>query len=288
MFGYIATDFPNVFVKDTVLYRASYCGLCKGIGKCCGNGGRFTLSYDFTFLSVFLHNVAGLDFEIKKQNCILHLLKKRPVAIPDNLTERLGALNVILSFYKLTDDVIDESKGAGKRFFFKAAYRKAKGKEPLLSRIVNDAYAKLRELERSGSDSVDMVSDVFATMTKDLIKELLGEKFTENVGAVAYNLGKWIYLIDALDDYDKDKKSGSYNVFIKSFGNFADKKAFITEKRVDLESIFGEIFYEIFMNGKEIPYKFNHDLIDNILYKGLRVQTKCVMEGNKCASIMKF
>ena len=288
MFGYIATDFPNVFVKDTVLYRASYCGLCKGIGKCCGNGGRLTLSYDFTFLSVFLHNIAGRDFDIKKENCILHPFKKRPVATPDELTERLGALNVILSFYKLTDDVIDEGKGKGKRFFFKSAFKRAKKKESVLDGIVKNSYAKLREFEKSGSDSVDMVSDVFATMTKDVIEELLGDKYTETSGAVAYNLGKWIYLIDALDDYDKDKKSGNYNVFLTSFGEFADKKTFISEKRADLENIFGEIFYEIYTNGKEIPYKFNHDLIDNILYGGLRVQTKSVMEGNKCASIMKF
>ena len=80
----------------------------------------------------------------------------------------------------------------------------------------------------------------------------------------------------------------NYNVFLKSFGSFTDKKTFVSEKKEDLENIFGGIFYEIFINGKEIPYKFNHDLIDNILYNGLRVQTKSVMEGNKCANIMKF
>lgn len=288
MFGYIATDFPNVFVKDTVLYRASYCGLCKGIGKCCGNGGRLTLSYDLTFLSIFLHNVAGLDFDIKKENCILHPFKKRPVAVPDKLTERLGALNVILSFYKLTDDVIDEGKGAGKRFFFKSAFKRAKKKEPELNQTVKDSYSKLREFEKENSDSVDIVSDVFAEMTKTVIKELLAEKYTEKVGAVGYNLGKWIYLIDALDDYDKDKKNGNYNVFLNAFGNYRDKKTFISERKADLENIFGEIFYQIFTNGKEISYNFNHDLIDNVLYSGLRAQTKSIMEGNKCASIMKF
>ena len=271
MFGYIATDFPNVYVKDTVLYRASYCGLCKGIGKCCGNGGRLTLSYDLTFLSVFVHNAKGQDFDIKKQTCILHPFRKRPVAIPDKLTERLGALNVLLSFYKLTDDVIDEGKGAGKRFFFKSAFKRAKKKEPVLDRTVKDSYAKLRELEKSRADSVDIVSDVFATMTKDLIAELLGDCYSESAGAVAYNLGKWIYLIDALDDYDKDKKKGNYNVFLQSFGCYLDKKAFIAERKDELENIFGEIFYEIYVNGKEIRYSFNHDLIDNILYNGLRV-----------------
>ena len=31
-------------------------------------------------------------------------------------------------------------------------------------------------------------------------------------------MGKWIYLIDALDDYDKDKKKGAYNPFVLAYG----------------------------------------------------------------------
>ena len=60
MFGYIRTDIPNMIVKDTVLYKALYCGLCKSIGKTCGTCGRFTLNYDLTFLSaIFSLNSSG-------------------------------------------------------------------------------------------------------------------------------------------------------------------------------------------------------------------------------------
>ena len=107
MFGYVKTDLPNMYVKDTVLYKAMYCGLCKGIGKVCGHKGRLVLNYDLTFLSVLAHNLADLDVKIEKQRCIIHHIRKRPVAIPDSLTERIAALNVILAHYKLNDDVVD-------------------------------------------------------------------------------------------------------------------------------------------------------------------------------------
>ena len=42
-----------MYVKDTVLYKACYCGLCKSIGNVCGQRGRFALNYDLTFLSIF-------------------------------------------------------------------------------------------------------------------------------------------------------------------------------------------------------------------------------------------
>ena len=45
MFGYINPDAPYLFKKDETLYNALYCGLCKGIGKGCGQTARTALTY---------------------------------------------------------------------------------------------------------------------------------------------------------------------------------------------------------------------------------------------------
>ena len=126
MFGYVKTDMPNMYVKDTVLYKAMYCGLCKGIGCSCGTKGRLLLNYDLTFLSLFVHNVLNIDVEVEKQRCIIHHIKKRPVAVPDDVTKRIAALNVILAHHKFNDDVIDSGKGRFGRAFFRSSYKKAK------------------------------------------------------------------------------------------------------------------------------------------------------------------
>ena len=136
MFGYISPIRPYMYIKDLDLYKAMYCGVCKSMGKCCGQMSRLTLNYDVTFLSVFLHNVAGENVEIKSERCAVHWIKKRPVVKYDALTERLAALNVILSYYKLTDDISDEGKGKFKRLFFKRAYKRAAKREPELDKIV--------------------------------------------------------------------------------------------------------------------------------------------------------
>ena len=106
MFGYVKTDFPNMYMKDNLLYKSMYCGLCKGIAKTVGQKARFLLSYDLTFLSVFVHNVCGQDVKINKERCILHQIVKRPIATPDDITNRIGALNVIMAYHKLNDDVL--------------------------------------------------------------------------------------------------------------------------------------------------------------------------------------
>ncbi|MBO4251431.1 MAG: hypothetical protein J5911_02080 [Clostridia bacterium] len=288
MFGYLTTDFPNLYVKDTVLYKSAYCGLCKSIGRICGTKGRFLLNYDLTFLSVFTHNVVGCDFEIKKQRCILHFIVKRPIAVPDGLSQRIAALNVILAYYKLTDNVLDEGNGRLKRSFFKQAYKKAKKVEPTLDAIVKSRYDELMGYERQNSDSIDAVADPFGAMMKDIVRELVADKFTENIGELSYNIGKWIYLIDALDDFDKDKKNGAFNVFVNSYNNFDDKRAFVDAKKQDLQFIFGGILSIIYENAVKIAYNFNHDLTDNILLKGVFEQTKNIMECKKCKNSIKY
>ena len=119
MFGYVKVDLPNLYIKDNVLYKAMYCGLCKGIGKNCGQRGRLTLSYDLTFLSVLLHNVCNVDVKVERQKCVIHQFKKRPIATYDELTGKIANLNIILAYYKVVDDIIDSKTGKLKKAMLK-------------------------------------------------------------------------------------------------------------------------------------------------------------------------
>jgi hypothetical protein len=101
-------------MKDDVLYRALYCGACKSIGKNCGQIGRFTLTYDIAFMNAICHNILGKDVEINKEHCVTHIIRKTSVAKPDEISLCLGDVNVILAYYKLLDDAIDEKKGGFK------------------------------------------------------------------------------------------------------------------------------------------------------------------------------
>ncbi len=288
MFGYVKTDFPNLYVKDTVLYKAMYCGLCKSIGCVCGTRGRFVLNYDLTFLSTLLHNILDTDVTIEKQRCILHTIVKRPIAKVDELSKKIGALNVILAYYKLSDDVLDNKKGRLKRAFFKKAYKKAKNYQPYLDKIVQKRYNELFELEKQNIDSIDIAADPFGNMMVEIVECLVGNANTENLKNLSYNLGKWIYLIDALDDFDKDKKKGNFNVFVNAYKNCQDKNQFVTESSLEISAIFGGILSDITFNASKLDYKFNHDLLDNVLFRGLNAQTKCILDNKKCKNYAKF
>lgn len=288
MFGYVKTDFANLYVKDTVLYKAMYCGLCKSIGCSCGQKARLVLNYDLTFLSILLHNVLGQDVKIEKQRCVIHTIRKRPVALSDELSKRIGALNVILAYHKLTDDVVDNGKGKIKRSFFKSAYKKAQAKEPILDQIVKNRYQELLQLEKQNSASIDRVADPFGMMMQDIVEHIAGDKCVAQLKELSYNLGKWIYLIDALDDFDKDVKNKNFNVFKNVYKEINDKQTLLLQKQQEILIIFSSVLSYIAQLAQQLEYKFNHDLLDNVLLRGLRFQTKQILENKKCENITKF
>ena len=287
MFGYVKSDYANLYVRDTVLYKAMYCGLCKSIGATCGQKARFVLNYDLAFLSVWLHNVMGVDIVVNKEHCIVHPIVKKPIANVDELSKRIASLNIILAHYKIEDSIIDKDGGKIKRSFFKSSYKKARALEPKLDEIVKNRYQELRQLEIKNVDSIDLVADPFGNMLKDVVKVLTGDEYNEDIGEIAYNLGKWIYLIDAIDDYDKDLKKNSFNVFVNAYG-FDSKEKLLEEKKQEIINAISPAIMMIGEKSKLIKYKFNHDLCDNILNRGLILETKRIVEREKCKNCTKF
>ena len=279
MFGYVRADTPYLFIKDEQLYRAMYCGLCTGIGEVCGQPARMGLSYDVTFLSIILHNIAGVDVTLSKQRCLAHCIKSRQMSNVDELTKLISAFNTALVYYKCVDDVEDGDKGRMRRLWFRDGMRRVRKKYPDVERMVRKHMEAQAKVERSQTDSVDRAADATANMLAEFSDYALREKSTPNTHNLFYALGKWIYLIDALDDYDKDVKKGSYNPFYLAYGKATQAELLVGELGEEIRFIFHAIFYDIRENLSQIEFRFNRDLSDNILLRGLPMMTKRIMDG---------
>lgn len=83
---------------------------------------------------------------------------------------------------------------------------------------------------------------------------------------LGYNLGRWLYLADAIDDFEKDKEKGQYNPF--------STREEILESAVPLWYNLGEAAkaYEL------LDLKKNKGLLDNIIYLGLQGTTRRLLE----------
>lgn len=282
MFGYVRTDTPYLYIKDDTLYKAMYCGVCKGIAQVCGQTARMGLSYDVTFFSVILHNVAGVDVKIEKQHCLTHCIRSKQMAEVDEITRQLAALNIALVYYKYTDDIADGDGGRGKRLWFKNGFARLKKKYPKIEEIVRKNMEKQWSCERAKTDSVDRAADATATLLAEFTDYVLGDKATGYTRNLFYAVGKWIYLIDALDDYDKDVKKGCYNPFVLAYGAKCREQLLQGKYAEEVAYIFHSLFFDIRENLSHIEFRFNRDLSDNILLRGLPMMTKRIMEGKGC------
>ena len=220
MFGYLDVNKNNIEDGQRGLWQAFMCGLCFSTKKLFGNLPRMFITNDVNFFNVLFHSALETDVEVQNSRCFSHPIKKRTVAKPSELTDKLAVANVILTYLKLYDDVVDGG-GVAKRTAlrtFKKPYKKAQRLWAELDERLRASYEDLRKLERSDCASLDEVSHCFATLSQNFCKLVLAERTSEFAETLCYNLGKWIYLIDALDDAEKDLKRGNYNPFVAYYG----------------------------------------------------------------------
>jgi len=280
MFGYIIPDKPYLLMKDYNLYKAVYCGICKSIKRNFGNLPRLTVTYDSVFLSIFLHNYLDIDYEIKRERCILHPLNKRGTAASDALSDKISAFNIQLAYHKMTDDIDDGSgflKRLSRGIIVKRAYKKSKKMLPQTDIIITEMYNNLRCMEKSGEKSIDKASHPFAQMLQKASDIFLEEKSNDEIRRIFYSVGKWIYLIDAADDTEKDRKNGNYNPLLAAYGEeYVSAGGFKSLIKERLEFSFNCIYGDITDAFNKLTFNFNTDILKNILFSGLNKRMEIV------------
>lgn len=280
MFGYIMPDVPYLFKKDETLYKALYCGLCKSIGAGCGQRARSALTYDMAFMSALVHNIRHEDVNIKRSHCALHLIRKRPIAAVDEITVMLGCINTALAYFKLCDDKADGDRKGVLRHLYKKGLKRAAKKHKAAVDIIRRQMEEQNRLEAASCNIIEQACEPSANMMKELSIYALKEYSTEETQALFYDIGKWVYLIDALDDYDKDVKKHRFNVLYNAFG--ADSKAQAVEENIgELTFLFDSLFADMRMRISKINFKFNRDLTDNIILRGIPLKTRAVLNDCK-------
>jgi hypothetical protein len=281
MFGYVTADKPNMLMKDYADYRAYYCGLCKTLGKRYNQLMRFSINYDITFLSLIAHNYLKFKPTIKHGRCVAHPVgKKFPIVLNNEIQEKIADVNIILGYYKALDDVLDDG---GFKYKFACAmlkdrFKVAKKRLPKLAQDVKTCYEDLRTLEKNKEPSLDKLSHCFATMLQH-VGEAVMPNINDNLLRLCYNLGRWIYLIDAFSDLEDDFKCGAFNPFIPN-GELTDeiKNAVHEIATFTLKTAVAEIrdAYD------KMEVTVTEGALSNVVYLGLRTRTETVL--NKVTS----
>lgn len=282
MYGYVTPFKEKLSMPDFVLYRSFYCGLCKSTGRQFGQFPRFTTNYDMTFFSVFVHDCMNHDVTIKEEKCILNPFKKKPVA-SGALVDKVAAANIILSYYKAVDGCYD---GDGMKMrmakrMLKKPFEKAAKILPDVEEAVRIGYAKLREDEKNAVRGIDRVSDRFASVLRSMTQSFIGENADGYKSGVAYNIGKLVYLMDALDDVGEDAKKKRYNPLIAEYGYDGSREKFLETNRDELSFVLNSAANRAIADFNNIVFTQSRNLMANILYHGIREKIKELLCSKK-------
>ncbi len=257
MFGFVIADIGALTEEDKKIYNSYYCGLCSCLGKNYNLRGRLTLNYDMTFLFLFLTSYFNEKVEKQQFRCPAHPLKTK-TAYMNKYAEYSACMNILLTYYKLEDDYIDDKSrvaNLGKNLLLKQK-EKAEKQFPHKAKRIKECLEKLYQVEKSDEHNPDIPSKIFG--------ELMGELFDINnndplLFEFGEKLGKVIYIMDACIDFKRDLKKCKYNPLIET--NTKNFQQILTILLGDCTQVYDTMDI---VNNKQI--------IDNVLFSGIWCQ----------------
>jgi hypothetical protein len=165
------------------------------------------------------------DFDTGR--CMAHPVKKRPYAKGCSSLEYCAKAAALLTYYKIEDDIADTRGMKKVKYklalpYGKRAKKKAAGLEELEGKI-REHLTALSTLEAKREISADAPAEIFGALLSDVGSFGLAGGAARIAREVCHRVGKWIYFADALDDYESDLKSGSYNPLILAYPDEPEK-----------------------------------------------------------------
>ncbi|MCI9537951.1 MAG: hypothetical protein HFG35_06630 [Eubacterium sp.] len=263
MFGYVTANKPELKMREFGRYKAFYCGLCRRLGKNNGAVSRLTLSYDMTFLILLLSSLYEPEEQQERHRCLIHPGKKQWM-IYNQITDYASDMNVLLSCYHFQDDWEDERSIAGfcGAKVFAGRAKKIAGQYPRQSKVIREQLGRLAELEQKGITEPDAISRPFGELMSELFV-YREDAFQDILRSFGFYLGKYIYLLDAFMDLEKDLKKGSFNPFRES----TDREDFEESVRQMLEGTIRQAVAEF----EKLPLEQDLPILRNILYEGVKL-----------------
>ena len=275
MFGYVRPYRDELKLRQLKDYEALYCGLCRSIGRRHGLLARAFLSYDFTFLAMLLD---GDKPAAERCRCPARLwCVKKDCACGPGIDAAADA-GTILAYWKLRDTVADGTfrQRVGARllsWMLLRGYRRAACRRPKFDRAVRDQLARLQALERERCPSLDETADTFAMLLAAAAPAQDDAARRRPLEQLLYHIGRWIYLVDAWDDLEKDRAQGNYNPISARFPQIGEEEQ--SYLRTTLRHSLN------LARSAMALLELGHwqDTVENILYLGLPAVEELVFTG---------
>ncbi|MBR5323107.1 MAG: hypothetical protein IKU48_06145 [Clostridia bacterium] len=286
MFGYVRPNKNELKVKEFELYKSTYCGLCRVMGKRYSYIYKMSLNYDFVFMTLLRLYVNPEKVSFSQSRCIAHPTKKKNMMNENEALKFTADVGVIMLYHDLLDKINDNDglKSILSRLLLPELkrLRKKACKNELIAefdKTAEESLRKLNEIEKNNTPSVDMPAEEFGILLGEAVSAGLTGNNKTTVFEIGKNLGKWIYITDAADDLDHDVKHHSYNPLLAVSENSDEAKKQFSAINITLLNILSNADTALELIDKSDVGLYN--ILSNILRLGLpSIQEKILKDNN--------
>ncbi|MBE5773162.1 MAG: hypothetical protein E7337_04435 [Clostridiales bacterium] len=262
MFGYIITNHQTLPEDRQQRFRAFYCGLCRALNRRHGKLGQATLSYDMTFMALFLNALYEPEEISGEEKCFLHPIKKHPF-VDSKIFDYVADMNVALAYHKCRDNWMDDKNvpSAAEAKLLERAYRRVEKQYPQKCAVIEDWLCEIHRIESENIELIDPPVNATGRMLGELFVYDEDDIWADSLRIVGDGLGRFIYLMDAYDDLPADIRRKRYNP-LKAYLN---DEGFENMCRDALMMMVADCTQEF----ERLPIIQDADIIRNVLYSGI-------------------
>lgn len=262
MFGYVVCSKSELTEEEIERYQGYYCGVCRALKRQFGELERFSLNYDMTFLALFLSALYEPQDSKKEIRCVVHPTKPRTI-LENKYIDYAADMTILLAYFKCVDDWKDEHKPGAYCYskLLQKKYNELQKKYPRQCKGVADAIERISQIEKDENSIPDAAVNTSGKMLQELFVYDETDFWSASLRKFGYELGRFIYLMDAAMDYKKDIKKNNYNPLIK-----------MEKQPEEIEEILTMIIGSATAEFEKMPIVQDEHIIRNILYSGVWLQ----------------
>lgn len=274
MFGYVTINKSELKFKEFDQYRRYYCGLCRRLKKLYGRRGQMTLSYDMTFLVLLLSGLYEPEYEKGKRRCLAHPWKKQEYLY--NICTDYGAdMTALLTYYKCIDDFKDEKKWFRKLYAagLKKKASRWKGRYEEKIKCIEEAMNSFSRIEQEAAEKENCENMAYLDTLAHAFGQVLSQVFSfspfpkeeiwlESLAKIGYDIGRFLYVVDAYDDLERDRKKGCFNPLF-----YSHRKGEALDDWI--EDVLRNFIAGAAKEFEKLPILEDVGILRNVLYSGI-------------------
>ena len=275
MFGYLFPTKEALTMAEKKIFANYFCTLCLAHNYRYGKFSTLFNNFDLGVFAIIL-NLYGDKIE-DCGKCGKNVQNKK-----EKFTEKkwcdIVDFNINLMRKKLEDDLQDNPKAKIRISYLGAVdiFRKCKQKNGNLYQVFDEEFKDFLAIESRKpkmNEALDAY-EIFARNTFGAIDCVQPEQLN-----LFTSLNRWVYWIDAIDDYDQDIKNGSYNPYVY-YNSEKTKTQFLENNMLHLLKSYETHKQAIMSAYAKCAYPADSCIIlENIINHTIRKTTKLILEN---------